>query len=288
MIGAPQHAAGGRPVPMRDRTLLAAPAAVSETAGLTRDEWTVVLLSVGDGRRSLRAARARGHLGRFFLGNRRSSHLTSERLEALRRYAVLHRLQGSSLSREEDARLTGTGFTDRQAEAVRAIVDAFQDPSRPARAGGSARAATAALFAVSAVGAALVLLLDRWLTRAARRPARCLAGFDPHGHGLRLLPLRRRPSARRPSSAGLQAGANAGRAAMGSVGGGGPRRLGPVSDEGRGRGARRRGLAEPEWDARGPGCAMRPEILWHCRRRPWPGGRRRARGRHHAAGRHAW
>ena len=146
------------------QTAAAGPGPDSATAELSRDEWTAVLLSLGDGRRSLRAVQARGRLGRVFLGNRRPAHLTSARLEALRRYAILHRLQGTRLSDEEAARLRGTGFSDRQAAAVRAIVDSFHAPSRPAGAERPARTAMAALLAMGAIGAVLVILLDRWLS----------------------------------------------------------------------------------------------------------------------------
>ncbi|MEA3001664.1 MAG: hypothetical protein QOH81_452 [Sphingomonadales bacterium] len=136
--------------------------AISETAALTREEWTSVLLSVRDDRRSLRAVRARGRLGRFFFGNRRSPHLTSERLEALRRYAVLHRLDGGRLSAEEDQRLRRAGFSELQAGAVRAIVETFEAPARAAGAARSGRGVTAALLALSAL---LVTFIDRWLAR---------------------------------------------------------------------------------------------------------------------------
>lgn len=193
MSSAPQHAAGGADD-------------IASTAELTRDEWTAVLLSVGDGRRSLRAAHARGRLGRFLLGNRRSAHLTSARLEALRRYAVLHRLQGPRLPLEEAARLRHTGVSDRQAAAVRAIVDAFHAPSHPARGGRSALVAAAPLLAIGGIGALLVILLDRWLTAQLDDPLGALllsilmtTGFASflsvagHPRGGRSRPVANRP-----------------------------------------------------------------------------------------------
>jgi uncharacterized protein (DUF2147 family) len=160
MSSAPDHVAVRPAIPMPDRPLRPAPEAVSATAELSRDEWTAVLLSAHDGRRSLLVGRTRGRLGRFFLGERRSAQLTSTRLEALRRYAVLYRLQGAGLAWEEDARLRAAGFSDRQAEAVRAIVDSFGGPKR---ADGAAWGATATLLAVTAISATPVLLVDRWL-----------------------------------------------------------------------------------------------------------------------------
>jgi len=88
-------------------------------------EREVVRLSYGDTRASLgptdRLARfARG------LGNRRhKAGLADRRLEALRRYAVLYRLDGQHLDPTEDAAIATAGFDPRAIGEVMSLVDRY-------------------------------------------------------------------------------------------------------------------------------------------------------------------
>src|SRR5581483_184112 len=62
---------------------------------------------------------------------------------------------------EEDVRLRCAGFSDRQADAARTLVDAHA-PHRRKRGGGGGRLVGAGLVAVAA---AAILFVDQWLAR---------------------------------------------------------------------------------------------------------------------------
>jgi hypothetical protein len=93
-------------------------------------ERAAVLVSLRDSRASAARSRRRSRFMRIVFGQRRRISLADDRLEALRRYAILYRLEGAALSREEEERLLGAGLSDRHATAARALVDAHYMPVR--------------------------------------------------------------------------------------------------------------------------------------------------------------
>jgi hypothetical protein len=127
---------------------------------LSGDEQAAVFASLTDGRASI-AAGAFGRMVRAFFGLRPAAAFAGERLEALRRYALLYRLEGAALKLDEDARLRGTGFSERQAEAARTLVDAHA-PYRRERTRAGGRLVGAALLVLAA---AAILFIDQWLAR---------------------------------------------------------------------------------------------------------------------------
>ena len=143
----------------------AIPAAASSGA-LGEAEKAALLASFADGRASLAAAGLGRRVGRAIFGLRPPVRLAAARLEALRRYALLYRLEGAALPLDEDMRLREAGFSDRQAEAARALVDA-QSPHRRERPGKGGAMIPAALLAA---GAALAFLIDRWLAHQVDDP----------------------------------------------------------------------------------------------------------------------
>ena len=134
--------------------------AAAVTSPLSGEEQRAVLASLADGRASIGAA-SFGRFARGFFGLRPAAALAGERLEALRRYALLYRLEGAALTLDEDTRLRGAGFSDRQTEAARALVDAHASHRRE-RARGGGRLMAVALLAVAA---AAIVLIDEWLAR---------------------------------------------------------------------------------------------------------------------------
>ena len=156
-----------RPLPATERARLAPlPCADATVAGASRHalsqaEKAVLLASFVDGRASLAAAAVRLPAVRALFDLRPPARLAAARLEALRRYAVLYRLEGAALPLDEDSRLREARFSDRQAEAARALVDA-RSPYNAARARAGGATIAAALLAAGAVA---TLLIDRWLAR---------------------------------------------------------------------------------------------------------------------------
>ncbi|MDB5691034.1 MAG: hypothetical protein JWO81_97 [Alphaproteobacteria bacterium] len=149
-----------------DRTRLRLPAAAAandDAAGaLSLVDRGAILVSRTDGRGSLTVTSARTWLGTFF-GFRQPSRLAGDRFEALRRYALLYRLEGAGLSFAEDKMLLRAGLSERDLAAVRAIVDAaaiaFRTPTR--------RRLRSVLTGGLLLSAALLSawLLDAWLAR---------------------------------------------------------------------------------------------------------------------------
>lgn len=80
-------------------------------------EWTVVALARHDGLASLRPA---GWLARLLapLGERRKPRLADDRLEALRRLAVLTWADGAAVPPHEIAAFFAAGFDERQYQAM--------------------------------------------------------------------------------------------------------------------------------------------------------------------------
>lgn len=100
----------------------AEPASSPILSGLER---SVIRLSAGDGRRSLAgpAGPAERLVGWVF-GLRRPPPLADPRLEALRRLAVLFRLEGERIDGGEIADFLAHGFTIEQLGAIRALIGA--------------------------------------------------------------------------------------------------------------------------------------------------------------------
>jgi hypothetical protein len=145
----------------------AASGALRYVAPLDRTERSAVLLSLGDRRNSLGGDRPKNWLGRLVSGARPSARLSGERLEALRRYAILYRLDGAKLPAGEEARLLGLGYSRVQAASVRAMVDA-KDSRVPRK-----RRWPTGLVLLAAIGAAIALL-DSWLARQVDDPLSAL------------------------------------------------------------------------------------------------------------------
>ncbi len=120
---------------------------VSAEAALSPLELRTLQLSLADGRASLRAPRRIERIGAMLFGSRRVSGLANARLEALRRFAILYRLDGARLDSGEVARAEAAGLSRVMLDRVRHVIDGW-----PRRAGALVRAAS--LFA--AVGLATV------------------------------------------------------------------------------------------------------------------------------------
>jgi hypothetical protein len=144
-----------------------APSALRYISPLDRTERSAVLLSRDDGRASLAGNRAGAWLGRLISGSHPSARLSGDRLEALRRYAILYRLEGAKLPAGEEARLLGLGYSGAQAASVRAMVDAMD--LRPRRKRGWLTG-----LVLLAVAASAVTLLDAWLARQVDDPLSAL------------------------------------------------------------------------------------------------------------------
>lgn len=110
---------------------------VSAEAALTSLELRTLQLSQADGRATLRAPRRIERLGAMLFGSRRMSGLANARLEALRRFAILYRLDGARLDSAEVARAEAAGLSAVMLDRVRHIVDGW-----PRRTGALVRAAS--------------------------------------------------------------------------------------------------------------------------------------------------
>ncbi len=110
---------------------------VSAEAALSPLELRTLQLSQVDGRASLRAPRRIERIGAMLFGSRRVSGLANARLEALRRFAVLYRLDGARLDSGEIARAQAAGLSAVMLNRVQHIIDGW-----PRRAGALVRAAS--------------------------------------------------------------------------------------------------------------------------------------------------
>lgn len=133
-------------------------------AVLTSLELRTVELSLADGRASLRAPRRVERLGALLFGSRRVSGLANPRLEALRRFAILYRLDGAGLDTVETLRAEEAGLSAALLDRVRRIVDGW-----PPRAGSLLRGASTLAAVALATAGGLTLYL--WLIDAIDRPA---------------------------------------------------------------------------------------------------------------------
>ncbi len=106
-------------------------------------ERDVVRLSYTDGRSSLHAPGALARIGTLLTGIAPRKGLADSRLEALRRYAVLYRLDGEKLAAAEHLAIAHAGFGDRDVREIRLLVDRHL-----ARASGKTRPAAATILAI--------------------------------------------------------------------------------------------------------------------------------------------
>ena len=89
---------------------------------LTALEEAVVALAAFDHRTSVEPAGLVGRLALGLFGGHPSNRLADERLEALRRFAVLYRLDGRLLPQDEHARLAEVGFSVDTVEQIEQLV----------------------------------------------------------------------------------------------------------------------------------------------------------------------
>lgn len=93
----------------------------TQTASFSATEWRVIRLSARDGRATLRA-RATGPLARFgawLFGLDRPNDYADPRLEALRRFAVAHRVHNEDAPAHYREALLGAGYSQAHADLVR-------------------------------------------------------------------------------------------------------------------------------------------------------------------------
>lgn len=87
---------------------------------------------------------------RWIFGAEPAHRLANDRLEALRRYAILYRLRGSGVAREERQRVIDAGFAAAQLDEAHALIARFKLPTPGLRQRiirWTAGAAAASLFA---------------------------------------------------------------------------------------------------------------------------------------------
>jgi hypothetical protein len=146
---------------------LASPSLGSEEAAalalLDREERVLILLSRGGSRLAALAgswaAAAESRLPALS-AEAAEAQARQSRLAALRRYAILYRLDRSGLAFEEDERLDRAGYSEAQAEAVRFLVEQLDRSwSRPRGRWGKS-------LAFAALAIAGTFGLYRWLEQA--------------------------------------------------------------------------------------------------------------------------
>jgi len=114
------EAGGASPAPRIDRAAPDAPAALGPL------EQQVVMLSLGDTRSSLPRPSAWRRRLDTLLGLRRPNRLADLRLEALRRLAVLMRLDGFAIDASEYQAFTAAGFRLDAADEVYNIIAPYR------------------------------------------------------------------------------------------------------------------------------------------------------------------
>ncbi len=153
-------------------------------------ERDVVRLSCRDGRSSLHAPGRLARIGMLLTGFGRRTALSDLRLEALRRYAVLYRLDGDALDEAEDVAINRAGFQDREIRQVRQLVDSqvarnrrSERSNRPTALGALVILALASLLIQRATGDLAISLMAAGLLTVTlvslTRPARHRAASGP-------------------------------------------------------------------------------------------------------------
>ncbi|MBB3473541.1 hypothetical protein [Sphingomonas sp. BK345] len=114
---------------------ISAGCAVTSTRPLQLEELErqAVLVSRSDDARSLRTGGRAHRFKALVFGHRPVSKLANERLEAIRRYAVLYRLKGAKLGQGEVAAAYATGISAAKLALVRSMVDRWRVPATKSR-----------------------------------------------------------------------------------------------------------------------------------------------------------
>jgi hypothetical protein len=121
-----------RDIFVAEKTVGAGPGTSSgfaELARLSSLDQSVIALAAFDHRISVEPSGVVARLFQYVFGEQNSNRLADDRLEALRRYAILYRLEGPQLPPLERSRLTEAGFDDHQ----KAQIDRLVERSKNAR-----------------------------------------------------------------------------------------------------------------------------------------------------------
>ena len=102
--------------------------APTPTAGLDPLERQIVLLSRGDGVRSVQARCRWDWILDLIYGFNPARSLADQKLEALRRYAVLRRLHGDQIAPEELDHVRAAGFAPSKLASLHRMVDPWRAP----------------------------------------------------------------------------------------------------------------------------------------------------------------
>ena len=106
--------------------------AASRAIGLfDRAEWSVIALARRDDMASLTPDSFWQRLRRRLFGIEAARPLANERLETLRRFAVLARLRRRRIDRHEIARFITAGFSRFQADVLLSLIDDARAQLRP-------------------------------------------------------------------------------------------------------------------------------------------------------------
>lgn len=133
----------------------------SRTAQPTLDalDREVVRMSFNDHRSSLKEPAWLARIGIWMGSIRRKNGLANPRLELLRRYAILYRLKGKTLSANEELALVGAGYDLAAIREVRRLVDRHVAGKAGSRRPGLR--GTLPVLAMIAAFACMMLLVER-------------------------------------------------------------------------------------------------------------------------------
>jgi hypothetical protein len=148
-----------RPLPQRTIAYVS-PEEEAALTLLSREERILVLISRGSSRLAMLAASWAGGVERRLpASDEEQAVARAERTRhnALRRFAILYRLEGSGIAFEEEARMQAAGYSDAQIDAVRFLVSRFDRSWSPPRARWSK---SLAFLALTIAGA---WLLESWI-----------------------------------------------------------------------------------------------------------------------------
>lgn len=138
---------------------------------LTAVERHTLMLARSDGRRSVDDPNRFIRAMRAMAGITAPNRLADPKLEALRRYSVLYRLEGNGLELEEDDRILHSGFTLAQAATIRREVDRLAGAKSRSPRHSLRMALAAALMLAATLGVIL------WLAASLGDPSiACLLG----------------------------------------------------------------------------------------------------------------
>lgn len=127
------------------------------TAQLSIFERDTVTVSLADGFWTASGMGLLGRIGNWIYGREPESRLANERLEALRRYAIMYRLRGHAMDQDVRQSVDAAGFTVGQLAEVHRLVDRLTPPAP------SWRRRVAKFAAASFLAAVIGHGLYRWL-----------------------------------------------------------------------------------------------------------------------------